>query len=412
MNIGVVGLSYKTAKYEIRENAFFTAKRKMDMANGLIELGAKGIVILSTCNRSEIYFSFEENRTCIEEAVSFYCDMLEIPDRKYIYSYSSKDAARHLFTVASGLDSLVIGEDQILCQVREALDFSLESGCGEKALNRLFMEAIACARHIKRELKISEHPLSTAYVGVKFIKNETGGIMGKNAMVIGLGNIGRLSIDYLAEEGAKEIFAVGRKGKDYDIGRYENVHITDYEHRYEKLKSCEVLICATSAPHPVITKDALEDRERELFILDMAVPRDVEAEVGRLEKTRLRLIDDIEKILEHNEQKRERLSKMAVGILDDRLYEFTRWLELSKFDPIISALNKKCEEVKDEALSSISGKLDLSPKQYEMVERTVKSSLKKILKEPIARLKSKEEGFDAGSYALVLEDIFLEGAAD
>ncbi|WP_038260995.1 glutamyl-tRNA reductase [Peptoclostridium litorale] len=412
MNIGVVGLSYKTAKYEIRENAFFTARRKRDMANSLMELGAKGVVILSTCNRSEIYFSFDENITRIDDVVSLYCKKLDIQDEKYVYSRSSKDAARHLFMVASGLDSLVIGEDQILCQVREALDFSLEAGYGEKAMNRLFMEAIACARHVKRELKISEHPISTAYVGVKFIKNETGGINGKNAMVIGLGNIGKLCIDYLVEEGAKEVFAVGRRGKDYAVGRYGNVHMTDYEHRYERLKDCEVLICATSAPHAIITKEAVLKTEKELFILDMAVPRDVEAQVGEIENVRLRLIDDIEKILEHNEQRRERLSIRAFEIVNERLSEFTRWLELSKFDPIISALNQKCEEVKNEALSSIRSKMDLSPKQYEMLERTVKSSLKKILKEPISNLKSKEEGFDAKGYALVLEDIFLKRAAD
>src|SRR5699024_6638845 len=184
---------------------------RIDGSSMILDKGIDEVIILSTCNRSEIYIVSENIEDSVEEIKAFYSKFFNFPlIEKYLFVKEGKDVITHLYMVTSGLDSLILGEDQILGQVKEAMIFSMELGFSGKILNKLFMEAIGEGKKIKTNLKISEIPLSTSYIGIKLLREEIGSLRGKKALVIGAGKISRLSLKYLHEEGLEEIYVNNR----------------------------------------------------------------------------------------------------------------------------------------------------------------------------------------------------------
>ena len=206
MNIGVVGVNHNLAPINVREAVSFTDTKKIEAINILLDKEIEEVVIISTCNRSEIYINAENIDIKINELSDFYEQYFGVKDiNKYLFKKTNLEAIQHLFEVTSGLDSLVLGEDQILGQVRDAHEFCMKLGATKKVFNKLFRDAITTSKEIKTITKISQQPLSISYIGVKLLKEKIGSLEGKNALIVGLGKMNLLTLNHLEEEKIKNI---------------------------------------------------------------------------------------------------------------------------------------------------------------------------------------------------------------
>ena len=206
MNIGVVGVNHNLAPINVREAVSFTDTKKIEAINILLDKEIEEVVIISTCNRSEIYINAENIDIKINELSDFYEQYFGVKDiNKYLFKKTNLEAIQHLFEVTAGLDSLVLGEDQILGQVRDAHEFCMKLGATKKVFNKLFRDAITTSKEIKTITKISQQPLSISYIGVKLLKEKIGSLEGKNALIVGLGKMNLLTLNHLEEEKIKNI---------------------------------------------------------------------------------------------------------------------------------------------------------------------------------------------------------------
>lgn len=408
MDLALIGVNHNISPIEVREKVSFTESMKIDGCNGLLDKYIDEVVILSTCNRSEIYIASNNIETSIEEVKSFYRDFFNFPQiEEYLFIKKGKEVVTHLYMVTSGLDSLVLGEDQILGQVKEAMMFSMELGFSGKVLNRLFMEAIGEGKKIRTNVRISEIPLSTSYIGIKLLRKEMGCLEGKKALVIGAGKISRLSLKYLCEEGLDKIYLTNRThGRVKDIFKeFPCLIPVEYDERYSLLNNIDIVISATAAPHTIISYEDMPKIEKELYILDLALPRDVDSKVKDIENVVLYYIDDLRKVSEGNQQKREELSKEAMDIIEKDVNEFLEWMGSIRVDPVLKSLNERCLDIKSNTMEYINRKLDLDQREKKIIDKMLSSALKRVVREPIKNLKALEEE-NMDNYIEMLNNLF------
>lgn len=409
MEIAVVGVNHNTTPIEVREKVSFTETKKIEGINYLLDGRINEAVILSTCNRSEIYICSNKINEGIKDVEKFYKEFFHINNiHDYIFIKKGKEAINHVYMVAAGMDSVVLGEDQILGQVRDALDFSMEVGGSKKILNKLFREAITAAKDIKCRLKISEIPLSTSYIGIKLLKEQLKSLNGKKALIVGAGKISSLSLKYLKEEGLDEIYITNRThGKLKDLCfEFPELKAINYEDRYSVLNDVDIVITATSAPHIIFTKKDMPDIKKELYIMDLALPRDVEEKVEEIKNIHLYDIDDLKKTSEENLIRREELAEEALGIIKEDVEEFIEWLEKVKVDPVIKSLNDRCSEIQQDTLDYINRKLDLDCREQKIIEKMLGSALKRVIREPIKNLKDIKEADHMDGYIDMVNKLF------
>ena len=256
MQFGFCGLSYKNAGLDVRDKTAFTDSEKITFLNCIEKFGVEQCMILSTCNRSEVYYLFEEERQRMQVKETYESFFPQVNLQEYLTEYTGEKALEHLFLVTAGLESQVLGEDQILGQVKDALNFTRAMGFSKKEMNRAVTDAIACSKRIKSELKISEIPLSVSYVGIRRLES-TCGIQGKNILVIGSGKMSVLALRYICEYGANEVYLCSRTLSHAKALREEfsNIRIVEYKNRYDVLKDCDIVISATASPHLVLKKE-------------------------------------------------------------------------------------------------------------------------------------------------------------
>lgn len=410
MQFAVVGLNHDTASAEVREKTAFSDMKKLEVINYLLDSGIEEVLVLSTCNRSEIYIAGGDRYLdkYIEIVKEYYRKILQIDEDKYLYIKVGEEAVYHLYYVAAGLDSIVIGEDQILGQIKDAHTLSMSVGSSKKLLNKIFREAVCTAKRCKTNLKISEQPLSVSYIGVKFLKEKMGELKGKYVLLTGLGKMGRLALKYMFHEEVGKIYVVYRnRQKILDIlQEYPNIIAVDYKDRYKILKEVDILITATSSPHLVFKTSEMEHISRELYIMDMAIPRDVESSIGELDKVNLYNVDSLKAIAGLNEKRRIELSEEAKEIIKSHVEELKDWFTRLSVDPVIKSLKEKCEVIQQDTLEYLDRKLELDNRDKKIIEKMLNSSLKRLIREPILRLKEIENHEKRAQYAEVLEDLF------
>lgn len=411
MEVAVVGVNHKLAPIEIREKVAFSEAKKIEATDYFLNNGISEVVILSTCNRSEIYFATQDLK--LEEAIAlvkkFYSEFFKIENIKaFLFELSGKFAIEHLYKVSSGLDSIVLGEDQILGQVSEAHLFSMEFGASKKLFNKLFREAVTTAKDIKQSTKISEIPLSISYIGVKYLKQQIGTLEGKKALIVGLGEMGKLAFRHLLEEGIEAVYMCNRNhDKVYDLSKeFPEIIPIDYKERYQYLSSVDILMTATSSPHTVIKKSEIKTTKPSLYMMDLALPRDIDPKVKELEGVKLYDIDDLTKISMENEQKRQELAKTAMLMIDEKIEEFINWSASIKVDPVIKSLNKRCQEIEEDTLNYIYRKLDLGNREKKILEKMLSSALSRVIREPILKLKSIDEDKKREAYIELMGELF------
>lgn len=409
MNFAVVGVNHNDTPIHIRECVSFTDTQKIESINFLLDNGIQEVVILSTCNRSEIYIYSKNILDKVEIVKNFYEDFFNVSNiKKYLFFKVGQDSIRHVFNVASGLDSIVIGEDQILGQVKDAYDFSRQLGASKKVFNKLFREAITVSKDIKTTTKISQQPLSISYIGIKCLKDRIGTLEGKNALIIGLGKMSRLAMTHLQEENLNKIYITNRSyGKLQGLqNECENLIPIKYEDRYKVMGDVDVVISATASPHTVIKKENMPLLSNKLFMMDIALPRDIDKNLNQMENIEVYDIDDLKKISDENDKKRKELASCAQLIIQDKVEEFNNWLKAIKIDPTIQSLNDKCLDIREDTLDYIYRKLDLDCKEKKIIDKMLTSALKRLIREPILNLKQIKDSGKQEEYIKVVEELF------
>lgn len=411
MNIGVVGVNHNLAPINVREVVSFTDTKKIEAINILLDRDINEVVILSTCNRSEIYIHAENIEEKVDELVNFYSEYFGVKDiDKYLFKKTNLDAIKHLFDVTAGLDSIVLGEDQILGQVRDAHEFSMKLGGTKKVFNKLFRDAVTTSKEIKTITKISQQPLSISYIGVKLLKEKIGSLEGKNVLIIGLGKMNLLTLNHLEEEKTNKIYIANRnieKIKEIE-SKFDNIIPIKYSDRHKILEeeSIDIVVSATSSPHLVIKYDEMPKLDKKIYIMDIALPRDVDTRLKELDYVELYDIDDLKEIQDKNDIKRNELAQKAEKIIDEKIDEFLEWLDLTFMDPTIQSLNCKCKEIKDDTLEYIFRKIDLNQHEKKIIDKMVGSALKRVIREPIMNLKQVKNKGQREEYIKVIEDLF------
>jgi glutamyl-tRNA reductase len=409
MNFAVVGVNHNDTPIHIRECVSFTDTQKIEGINFLLDNGIQEVVILSTCNRSEIYIYSKNILEKIEIIKDFYEDFFNVKNiKEYLFYKVGQDAIEHIFNVTAGLDSIVLGEDQILGQVKDAHDFSRQLGASKKVFNKLFREAITVSKDIKTTTKISQQPLSISYIGIKYLKDKIGTLEGKNALVIGIGKMSRLAMKHLEEENLKNIYVTNRSyEKLQDIqSEYKNLVPIKYEDRYNVMSDVDVVISATASPHIVIKKGDMPKLSSKLIMMDIALPRDIDKSLSQEDYIEVYDIDDLKKISDENDKKRKELACTGELIIEDKIEEFNNWLETIKIDPTIQSLNDKCLDIREDTLDYIYRKLDLNCREKKIIDKMLTSALKRLVREPIINLKQIKDSGKQEEYIKVVEELF------
>ena len=409
INISVLGIDHQYSA-EIREKVAFSETQKIEFTTRLFDLGVEEAVILSTCNRSEVYFLDRwKNDAVRNQVMDTYIDYFRLENaEKYIYRYNDQEAVEHIFRVASGLESAVVGEDEILRQVKEAYEFAHQFNNTSKVFNRLFQEAIKAAKEIKSKLKISEIPLSTGYIGLKYLEEQMGTFEDKTMLIIGFGKIGKLFYQYGKELPFKEICVCNRSADTVKcvIEDNDNTAYIPYGSCHTVLDKADVVITATSCPHFVLKAENMPERKKPLYMLDMAIPRNIDTAIGNLENYHLYNIDVLKEMSARNEESRKALTEKAETIIERATEEFLVWLKRTAQDPIIESLNRSVDDILEDHLQYLFKKITVNNRERTIITRTMEAALKKAVRNPIIALKSIEDEEKRAHYADVLGELF------
>jgi glutamyl-tRNA reductase len=338
-----VGTNHKYSPVSFREKLSLSKKRLKFALNFLRERGIlRGAVILSTCNRVEIYTTAESPTEGIREIENFISRYYEIDKLKfssYFYEYKGKEALRHLFSVACGLDSLILGETQILGQVKFSLSEAENAHFLNEFLRKIFYAAISFARRMHRETRISEGKISIGSVAIDFIKERIGTLQGKNILLIGVGKVTELVLRYLKKEKPCVIFISNRTFKKArELAKQIKAEAVKFNKLKHFLKEADVVISATASPHFIIKKEALEEAisyqqsaiSNKLLIIDLALPRDVDPRVREIRDIDLFCLEDLDTVIKANMERKIQEAKKIKGIIEieaDKLWNGVTRLE-------------------------------------------------------------------------------------
>jgi glutamyl-tRNA reductase len=419
MNILVVGVNYKQTPLEIREKLNFTVAEQKTALGELIKLdGVNECILLSTCNRTEVYiYSFDPHfdSSKIEKRI---CEIkgLELYDlKKFFYIYSSIKAVKHIFKVASGLDSMVLGEDQILRQVKDAYDLSLGEGTSASVLNTLFRDGITVAKKVKTFTELSKNSVSIGTHAVLLVEKVfEEKLKDKSALVIGAGKIGSIALKNLISKGIGKIYVTNRiHGKASNIAKlYENVEIVDYNLRYSVMDQCDIIISSTTSPHYTVTRDLLEDsikEEKQRVFIDLAVPRDIDVDIQGISGVQYFNIDHLQVEVDKNLDKRLLEASKAVEIINEYVVEYENWYDFREVLPVVKDAQKFANEILNEKISFVMSKLKCaSDEDKELIKISIKNTVNEILNKFIYSVKETGSKEDIQTYFKCIREVIKE----
>ncbi|MGL4606164.1 MAG: glutamyl-tRNA reductase [Eubacteriaceae bacterium] len=398
MKLIIVGINHQKCPLEIREKGAFIHRTTNEGIRELLqEESIEEVLILSTCNRSEIYVITKDEETSNEKLKQFYLEKKSSELAPYLFELKGREALIHLFRVVSGLDSMILGEDQILGQAKEALVRAQNTKGSRKYMTKIFREAITFTKKVKTQYKISETPISLSSTAVKLIKRRFPmDYEKKNIMIIGSGKMGNLALQYMKAEGFKNPFMTNRTfhHMDHCAHIHENVRILDYENRYALSTEMDVIISATTSPHLILRAEKMPERKKPLIIMDLALPRDIDEKIGELNQIELLTIDHFkERIDEKMDYRREIAEKISIEIEKeiDALFE---WITNAKVDHMVKALNDRSWKIAEETIGILSQGLELEKKDANFLSKIVHSKFRQMVMPSIRQLKLLEKEED------------------
>jgi len=410
MSILVVGLNHKSAPVEVREKLAFNNNNIPEALSLLTQnFPASEAVILSTCNRVEIYVSTATGSIQIDDILSFFANFHKVEVdyiSPHIYHYKDDGAVNHLFHVSTSIDSMVIGESQIVSQVKEAYTLaSMEEATG-KILNQLFQQALNISKTIHTTTSIGKGKVSISSVAVEFAEKIFQDFTGKMVLVIGAGEMCELVLKHLYEEGARTIVVANRTfERAQAIADEFQGQAIKYDLLGEYLSEADIIISSTSAPHYVIHTDQVKDaikhrRGNPIFLIDIAVPRDIEPAVGKIDNVYLYNIDDLQTIVNQNIDERSREIEKCHAIINKEVEYFMARLEEIKIEPAITLLRNSFHSVGKGELERLRPKLkNIADEDWNQVVYTMERTINKLLHHP-AKV-AKQEAKNGGGYRYV-----------
>ncbi len=395
MQIRLAGINHQTAPVAVRERAAISAAGLADALQQLRAHAAKG-VILATCNRTEVYTVGE--RDSAQAGQEFLRARLELPDHDldgHVYRLSNGDAVTHLFRVAGGLESLIVGEHEVLGQVGQALEAAEQAGMVNLPLRRVFQGAVRTGRRVREETGIGRNALSVSSVAIDLAAQAVGDLGKCSLLLIGTGEAGRLVARAAGERGVSRTVVAGRTvARAQALAEQLGGEAVGTEGLESELAQADIVITCSGAPHRVFgvgqIKRAMKSRpDRPLVIIDIAVPRNVEPSVGRVRHVRLHNIDDITGLAEANREQRGGEMERAALVVADELEKFAVWWQEFKVRPLIKAMTGKAEAIRRAQLERTLKRLpQLSEAERSSLEMMTKSIVSKILKDPIDNIKA------------------------
>lgn len=388
INIQMLGIDYKTASLDERALFSFTKKNMQQaMENIKQNSGILGVVILSTCNRMEIWVSTNEKFQ--DNLYEILCEIKGIEGEKYQHLFRKrrgKEAVKHVFSLSAGLKSQILGEDQILTQVKDALTFARENYCTDQVLEVLFRKAITAAKKVKTEVILSKANHSVIHRAVEVLKEKGITLEGKTCMVIGNGEMGRLTAEVLMEQGA-DVTVTVRQYRSGVVNIPKDCKRINYGERTEFLKKCQIVISATASPNFTIIPEMLQNLPtgKELLLIDLAVPRDIHPQVAEIPGITLYHIDSFQ--AESIDPVQQKEIKQAKEILRVYKKEFYDWYEGRELIPIIEEIKKNIADDASLRLTKAMKKPSLEQKEKEKLILEIHQAMEKTMGKLLFELK-------------------------
>ena len=413
MQLALVGISHKTAPVEIRERLAFNSEALRSALTALV--GRQEIteaIILSTCNRVEVVAESPDDRLIRE----FLCEFHQISHdsvSKHFYSFRNADAIRHVFRVAASLDSMMIGEPQILGQVKEAYRIAADAGTVGMHLSALMNRAFAVAKKVRSETRISQSAVSISYAAVELARKIFGDLAGKTVMIIGASKMGELAAKHLKRAGVSSVLVTNRTfERAVELAKVFEGAAVPFEHFTDHMDRADIVISSTGAPHFIIGRSLAEQiiyrrKNKPMFFIDIAVPRDIDPTVNEIGNAFVYDIDDLQQVIDANLKERMKEASRAEEIVDSEVQAFCLKMQSREVVPTIVQLRDTLERLRRDEIERNRRHLrDLSPEQQAAVDQITKSIVNKILHSPIEQLKEMAHNPQGPDFADLIRKIF------
>ncbi len=404
MNIAVVGLSHKTAPVEVREKLSIPEPQvEGAIAHLLSYPHLEEVAIVSTCNRLEIYIVTHETEQGVREVTQFLSEHSKIPVpslRQHLFVLLHQDAVMHLMRVAAGLDSLVLGEGQILAQVKNTHKLGQQYNGIKTILNRLFKQAITAGKRVRTETSIGTGAVSISSAAVELAQMKMANLAACRVAILGAGKMSRLLVQHLISKGAAKICILNRSVvRAEELAKQfpeQNIQIHSFSEMMPVITASDLVFTSTSATEPILDRTKLEivlEPSRALMLIDISVPRNVHADVNGLANVQAFNVDDLKAVVAQNQESRRKLAQEAEGLLEEEVEAFDIWWRSLETVSTISCLRNKIENIREQELEKALSRLgsEFGEKHQEVIEALTRGIVNKILHDPMVQLRAQQD---------------------
>lgn len=407
MKLALAGLNHRTAPVEVREKLAFTSKQLSSALEALHrQPGLHEGLILSTCNRVEVTAILDdaaEPAALLSRFLAFSHNLTADTIRPHLYLYEDAHAIRHLFRVASSLDSMVVGEPQILGQLKHAYSLARESGVIGAQLEAVLTRAFSVAKRVRTETEIGQSAVSISYAAVEMAREIFGSLNRRRVMIIGAGKMSEAAARHLQRAGATDILISNRTAERAEqVARIFGGTVIPYEQTLNRLHEVDIVITSSGAPHYILTRESVRRaidarRNQPMFLIDIAVPRNIEPAVNELEHAFLYDIDDLQRIVDRNLHGRREVADEAERIVDQEVERLLARLRTRDITPTIVSLQEQLEAVRRDVLSKYRPRLgQLSPEQEDALDALTRGIINKVAHGPISEMRRHAAGHATG----------------
>ncbi|MCL1493838.1 MAG: glutamyl-tRNA reductase [Pseudanabaena sp. Salubria-1] len=406
MNIAVVGLSHKTATVEVREKLSIPEDRmEAAIAQLMSYPSIEEAAILSTCNRLELYVVTSEAESGIREIMQFLSEFSQLPLqylRRYLFILLRQDAVTHLMRVASGLDSLVLGEGQILAQVKNTHRLAQQHNGAGRILNQLFKQSLSAGKRVRTETEIGTGAVSISSAAVELAQIKLQNLSDKHTTIIGAGKMSRLLVKHLISKGALKIAIVNRS-RDRAAAMLKEFETSDAEfdiRPLDQMLDCvaisDLVFTSTASTEVILSRqklDAIAQNHTGLTLIDISVPRNISSDVKELPNTRAFNVDDLQAVVAGNQESRRQMAMQAEILLEGCVAEFDMWWRSLETVPTISKLRQKMEIIREQEMEKALSRLgnDFADKHQDVIESMTRGIINKILHDPMVQLRAQQD---------------------
>ncbi|OGW40491.1 MAG: glutamyl-tRNA reductase [Nitrospirae bacterium RBG_13_39_12] len=405
MKVLVVGLNHKIADLDVREKLAFNGPK---LEEGLLKFKelpeVYEAIILSTCNRVELYANVRDIGKASESIKAFLSEFHSLNRGALdnsLYIYDDTKALKHIFRVASSLDSMVIGEPQILGQIKDAFEFALEKKTTGILLNKLIKKAISVAKRVRTETKIAENAVSISFAAVELAKKIFTDLSTRVFMLLGAGEMAELAAKHLISTGVKEVLVSNRTyERACDLAKEFNGQPVKFDEFIQEIVRSDIVICSTGAQDYILKKNQMQrvmkDRkQKQVFIIDISVPRNIDPEINEIDNVYLYNIDDLQGVVNGNIFERQKEAEKAEKIVEEEIETFLKWQSSLDSVPTIVALRERAEEIKKEELDKLLNKMpEIGEKEKKAIEYMATAIINKLIHPPTVALKEDSEDRD------------------